>query len=711
VWERLKFFNSFLSLIPESANKTQLMEYFFINCGALNHVEIAAFLLNNNIDIDTCYSRESVEVLYALAVGKDHKNNVFIKAPEVIKNLYLLLAEPHSSRDTTEVLFQKAAKGNMDKNEGVPQGRGITALHKSCYIGEKCNKIRLFLLKNNANPNTMQRDSLTPLMTALFRGYASSALQILDFNPNVNLKAINDITVSSIAAKLGFDRVIRKIINLQGDLDTKISRSFYMTNNKGEKFQFYEGDSPLSIALKDGHISIVEALIDAKVKLNDQIFEENFKGSILAYCIAKHPHLVEKLLANGADVNKEAMSKSPLMLAAELSNARTRLTNQGPEAFVEAQKYDEYKIFEMLLVYGADINFTDEDGDTVIEYTKQLGIESKHFKMIRQIDQHEKAYGIDLQARYKIISDLGVTLNKLPFISQDTNADMVRTSIDIQASFKSNFIQSSESYGFKTPVQKVIDLIVPIKFNIESSYIEPSSAVPALTDTNDLKSLTIVKTQSSDNAKSNVNLFYQAILGIKILDTSIDMFKAFQEPTFQHLNILVRDVTHLSISIAGIKSYSISFSITDTAAQLYYGEYAQAFIQAGTTAAYTLLSALPAILPDVLGVPLAPVYQALYISYISEKAVNILNKIDSTISAYGTPEAKLKSNIAYAELSNFFGFQELAKDYFFGAIKIVEEDFALHQNHESIIQQLAVEHDLLGNLCKLNVVEYDHCNA
>lgn len=42
---------------------------------------------------------------------------------------------------------------------------------------------------------------------------------------------------------------------------------------------------------------------------------------------------------------------------------------------------------------------------------------------------------------------------------------------------------------------------------------------------------------------------------------------------------------------------------------------------------------------------------------------------------------------------------------------IVEEDFALHHNHESIIQQLAVEHDLLGNLCKLNVEEYDHCNV
>ncbi|MGB4192037.1 MAG: hypothetical protein WBJ81_05795 [Rickettsiales bacterium] len=724
----VEVFQQLLSLIPESYNKTQLMEYFFINCGVLNHIEIADFLLNNNIDIDSCYSRESVEVLYALAVGKKHNGRVFSEAPEIIKNLYYSLTAPHSLIETTESLLQKAAKGTIDKKDGVPEGRGITALHLSCYDGAKSNEIRLFLLKNHANPNTMQRDNFTPLMTALFLGDESSALQILDFNPNVNLKATNDVTVSSIAATLGFYKVIKKIIDLQGDLETKVTSNFYVQNNDGKKIQFYDGNNPLSIALKYGHISVAESLIDAKVELNDQIIEEvvssssailigntlNFKGSILAYCITKYPQLVEKLLENGANVNNKAMPVSPLMLAAELSNSWNRLKKEGNEAFQLAIEYNKYKIFEMLLAYGADINFTDTDGDTVIEYTRSRAIKSDHHKMIELIAQHEKIHGIDIQARYKIILDLGVELDHFPIVSQDSQhqvvADIVKTSIDIEAGCIINFVQLSEPYGLKTPVQKVMNLILPIKLNIESSYIEHSSAVPAITDANDMKTQNPMRAQSSDNAKSNVDLFYKSILGIKILDTSIDMFKSFQEPTFEHFNILARDVTHLSISITGANSYSISFGATDTAAQLYYGEYAQAFIQAGTTAGYALLSALPTILPDVLGIPLDPVYQALSILYISEQADNILNKIDSTYSTYGTPEANLKSNIAYAELNNYLGFKELAKDYCLDAMKIVQEDFALHQNHESFIQQLALKQVLLGDLCKLTVIDSDHYN-
>ena len=279
----------------------------------------------------------------------------------------------------------------------------------------------------------------------------------------------------------------------------------------------------------------------------------------------------------------------------------------------------------------------------------------------------------------------------------------VTTSFDIEASFKSNFVESSESYGFKTPVQKVMNLILPIKFNIKSSYIEHSSAAPALTDANDMTPSALTEAQRSGNANDHGDIFYKAILGIKMLDTSMDAFKVFQEPTFENFNILARDVVHLGIPITGANGYALSLSATDIAAQIYYGKYTQAFIQAGTTAGYTLLSALPAILPNVLGVPLAPIYQALSITYISEQVDKVADKVSLEYSNYATPESQLKSNLAYATLSNNLGFQEMAKNYFIDAMQIVNEDFELHHNHQSFIQKLAVEYDLLSMICWVNL--------
>ena len=113
------------------------------------------------------------------------------------------------------------------------------------------------------------------------------------------------------------------------------------------------------------------------------------------------------------------------------------------------------------------------------------------------------------------------------------------------------------------------------------------------------------------------------MLGIKTLYVSADAFKFLQEPNFENFNILSRGAAHIASLSMGANIYSLSFNSADIAAQIYYGEYAQASIQAATTVGYSLFS----ILPDILGVPLAPVYQAFSISYISQQATNIFKKL------------------------------------------------------------------------------------
>lgn len=285
--------------------------------------------------------------------------------------------------------------------------------------------------------------------------------------------------------------------------------------------------------------------------------------------------------------------------------------------------------------------------------------------------------------------------------SKDDNGYIVYASFG-QFSNKNSLVHDDFSSNNLPLPLKIFNAIMP-KVSIEYT----SSSVKK--DTPKIKSAQ--ESEPSNKMSSYDNMAYKAILGLKILDSSADGLKAVHEPSFENLNVAMRGYIHLGVMITGTSGYLTLVSAVDIAEQLYYGKITQAFIEAGTTAGYTLLSALPAILPGALGVPLAPIYQALAITYITEQTNKVFNKFSSLYSTYGTPEANLKSNLAYAELNNYLGFQGMAKNYFINAMQVVKEDFELHHNYESSIQLIADEHKLMGSLCKLNNVDYDYCNA
>ncbi len=195
--------------------------------------------------------------------------------------------------------------------------------------------------------------------------------------------------------------------------------------------------------------------------------------------------------------------------------------------------------------------------------------------------------------------------------------------------------------------------------------------------------------KQEENSKLNSYSYSNILTGLKIIDTSADALKVAYEPTFEHFNVLLRDAVHLGIMLTGANGYALSLSTTGILAQVYYGEYKQAFIQAATTAGYTLL-------PTMLGTSLAPILVA-YTGY------KVANNIYSIYSNYNTPEAQLKSNLAYATLESNLGLQDMAKESLINAMQIVREDFELYHNHELSIQHIAAEYNLMGKLCELKV--------
>ncbi|KKB96161.1 hypothetical protein SZ25_00754 [Candidatus Arcanobacter lacustris] len=170
----VEIFSKFLSLFPDNGSKMQLMEYFFVNSGVFNNVEIAAFLLNHGVDINAFLTRESIEMLFAIANnGVMHNGNKILnnRASDVINKLTQTMI---SNNANIKDVLQGSVLGGMDY---LHENRGVTAFHMSCYENVQTKAIREFLLEQGINTNTMNGASFTPLFTALTRNNQDLALK------------------------------------------------------------------------------------------------------------------------------------------------------------------------------------------------------------------------------------------------------------------------------------------------------------------------------------------------------------------------------------------------------------------------------------------------------------------------------------------------------------------------------------------------------
>lgn len=311
--KKVEAFNNFLNLLPGNEAKNQLMEFFFINYGASNNVEIAKVLLDKGIDMNACYSRESVEVLYALAFGKRHNGKVL---PQDLNTLLMdgitrVLLSTSKKPNFIEELLQDGAGGSMDKAAGVPQGRGVTALHLSCYGGEECNEIRQLLLNANANLNTLNGRGFTPFMTTLVSRHEGASLQLLEFKPIINLMLDNNITALHLAVTRGYNKVVSKMLSMGCDSLNIEAQDGKITGIRGDTITFYKGETPLRAAMRCRMGEVIQVLLKAKPdKVNfdmplypkDSTSADDLVPSI-SYIIIFLPWLVADCIEAGMDIN------------------------------------------------------------------------------------------------------------------------------------------------------------------------------------------------------------------------------------------------------------------------------------------------------------------------------------------------------------------------------------------------------------------------
>ena len=238
-----------------------------------------------------------------------------------------------------------------------PKADGTTLLMEAIYYRE-ADKARL-LIESGADVNAENRYGMTPMFLAARAGMADVGILLLSGGVNPNATNAEGETLLMAAAKAGSAPLVRAL--MVDDLDRM------MVGVDPNLTESWRGQTALMWAAAEGHVQVIQALIDGGADINKFSAYQKFiepdpdkrqggfvypripKGRLSAlHFAAREGQLaaVQALIYNGADLDlADEEGSTPALLA----------TLNG-----------HYEIAAALLNAGADVNAQDKRGRTIL---------------------------------------------------------------------------------------------------------------------------------------------------------------------------------------------------------------------------------------------------------------------------------------------------------------------------------------------------------
>ena len=273
---------------------------------------------------------------------------------EIVKSLIETNAITKDEIDEKATLYWTSEGGhieiikellNFGANLNVPGEFGETALHIAAKSGHE--EIVKLLIHNGANIEAKCVHLFTPLFSAIDYGQHEIALMLLKLGGNQNAKGLHDQNLLHFAAKSRFGhRIMKELIEKGVEINA-------VTNNKNE--------TPLFYATRYNDQESIAILLDYGADVNIS----NIGGWTALYnatsmnCSGRKS-TVAKLLAHGANVDgtgeigREGANSTPLH-----------------HAFHNGSESEE--IVRMLLMYGANVNIQNRQGETPLMMAAREG--------------------------------------------------------------------------------------------------------------------------------------------------------------------------------------------------------------------------------------------------------------------------------------------------------------------------------------------------
>ena len=397
------------------------------------HVDIIELLFTNGADINAESETGATPLVLAAENGKiealqfilQHKDKIVnIEARGAGGGTALHVAAIKGHADVIELLLTNGADINAESETGATplvlaaengkiealqfilqhkdkivniEARGAgggTALHVAAIKGH-ADVIEL-LLTNGADINAESETGATPLVLAAENGKIEALqfiLQHKDKTVDIEAKGAGGGTALHAAAIGGHVDVIELLLTNGADINAESET----------------GATPLVLAAENGQLEALRFILQHKDKTVN-IEAKGAGGGTALHVAARKGHLniIELLLTNGADINAVSETgATPLVLSAQSGKLEALLfvlqhkdkitdidakgAGGGTALHVAAQEgYSE--IIESLLVSGADINASANDGETPLITAAAHG----KLEALRIILQHkDKAVNIE----------------------------------------------------------------------------------------------------------------------------------------------------------------------------------------------------------------------------------------------------------------------------------------------------------------------------
>ena len=277
---------------------------------------------------------------------------------------------------------------------------GVTPLHLAIQLGSM--ELSKAILERNANINAKDKKGLTPMHYASDSEFDNPDIAQFLINNGANLEDVSHLgtTPLHMAAGKGFVNIARFLLHKGSDINAKDKKGFsalHYASDSTEKqnmVQFlidnganlkevsYLGITPLHLAVDSGLVNIARLLLekgsDANAKDSkhlgplhfaiEDVLEENDEQ------YAKIKDLVSLLINYGAKVDKTALTMAVKkgtpevceILFSKLENAKETINKDHSSLLHLALKSRFYKILQILIDYGGDVNSKDKKGFTLL---------------------------------------------------------------------------------------------------------------------------------------------------------------------------------------------------------------------------------------------------------------------------------------------------------------------------------------------------------
>jgi len=255
------------------------------------------------------------------------------------------------------------------------------------------------------------------------------------------------------------------------------------------------GNSALIYAIREGHLSITQLLVENGAKINE--IYENGNSPLKSAIKCESLPIIEYLIAQGADINlKDSNHDTPLIYAIQFTNKQSlpiikllithhsdiNIVNKYEKTpLIYAFERKSLPIIKMLVDHGADVNYdltifpkAIKVGPlSIIEYLLEHGLhhetnqELEYYELINEQEQHRKIEIIKLLAKYKM--DF-FSFNVMREIIRDHQVNMIKILINnhFDINIKDENDQTLIVYAQLFHQKKIMNYLYDYKTNYES---------------------------------------------------------------------------------------------------------------------------------------------------------------------------------------------------------------------------------------------------